>query len=1365
MRKGLQISKKSCYFAAANTKIDLMTPIRQYLLNQKEALQKLACLYAYIGGDLKDDDRTQLSVHGSCMLGELPILSGELIKQNLVVHHPATHFGPAQQMIRPRMYGEILLFALEEHPEWLDEFDTWPLTRYREFDALQKTVRRLYLGKAPAPLVLDSSLPPYLLSLVQERCFEPLVTMIRDHDFPAFICAVVHKWMKDDNPDPEEMLRRQLSLRKLDKTDPDVREMNALVNYHRFVCQGVYTPPTSIRMTYSDLLLKGVHAMTQGKSDLACKVFSEATTAFSRANKEKSEEDRFLTDGIAAFYWVIATWTSKESNSKSRLRTFVAQAKEAKGTALRKVGAAVLLADTLISPTCRMDLELLSQLMNPIDLADQEFILQQQLVKLLAAQFADYQLTSDNFQPRSAFIRHEGAEYLKLSKFEKKTFSTNFGNKPVCNFIRMKDPWEQMLDRLIASETKLHNEGEEGEHRVMYIILSDGESVELREQNRLRDGRWGVGKMLPWNRFISGTEPFMDRTDQAVVADIRFLGMNRLTVGVILPHLVGSDRVYTGEQSPYRRVTIEQQKPYVIVERKPEGGFHLQSNIEFKDLLSQTSVYHRVDSMQYVHFPMSDHERAVLSELLSVSDLPAEAEEKLSKLLPMLVNVTDIHSDLVPEEQELLSLEPQNTLIIRLTPDPTTQTMFDAYAIVRPLKGGRMALTPAQGERCIIDQNETSRRVRIERDLEGEARNLSVFLNFCQERDIELTENLGAHLSTPQVLDILAYVSSHPEISAVEWPEGEKLRMHHASQQSDWNISLKPHGRWFEVEGQVHLDDNSILTAQQLLQAIGNSHGGYVQLQDGDYLWLSEKLRKQLDALESLTTIENGRPSIPSLQTGLLGDIVSGEIDIHHDAKFLDMKKRIEEAEKTTPKVPEKLEATLRPYQVEGYQWMSKLAMWGAGACLADDMGLGKTVQTIALLLDHASEGPSLVVAPASVAPNWRNEIKRFAPTLNACVLSEQPNRTAAIEDATANDIVIITYGLVVTLQNPLTNKQWNCAVLDEAHNIKNRGTKTSAACMKLQAMNRLILTGTPVQNHLGELWNLFQFINPGLLGTYEQFSQKYIIPISNLQDTERQQQLQTLVAPFMLRRTKQAVVQELPEKTEININVELTDEEMAFYEVIRRDAEQKFKEEGDQLTINALAELTRLRRTACSPELLDPTWTAGSSKVTAFMELVQPIVEGGNSVLVFSQFTSFLQIVSSTLRKNNIPFLYLDGSNTIKQREQLVADFQKGKCPVFLISLKAGGVGLNLTAANYVIHLDPWWNPAIEQQATDRAYRIGQKQAVTVYHLISHHTIEEKILRLHESKRALSDSILEGADQNFKLTAKDMLEMLSNQW
>ena len=1334
----------------------VMNFIRQHLKTLKPTTQKTAALYAYIGQDVKEDDLVQLSVHGTCMMGELQLLTDELIREGYVVHMAATHFAPAQNVIRPRFYGEVLCFVLEEHPDWLEEFDSWPLTRYQAFYELQQAIRRCHAGKRPQPMVLDSSLPPYLIGLAHENCFVPMLTMIRDIDFVPFISAVLTKWMKEDFADPEDILRRQMDMRKFDATDPDIRRMKALVSYYKFVMQGIYEPPTSIRLTYPDYLSKGVHAMSQGKSDLALKIFGEALN--SQAGKNK-EPEPFLTDGIAAFYWVIAIWTSKPSDARTRLAAFVAHAKE---NNLRRVGAAVLLADTLSSPIQRVDTDLLSRLINPDTLAEREFALQQQMSMLLALRLTG--LKSDDFAPKAAFLRHEAAEFITLNKFEKKQLTKSFGSKPISVLAKTKEPWEVMLDRLIATESQHSEETDEGEHRVMYTILSDGESVELREQNRLKDGRWGTGKQLPWNRFIGGMEPFMDRTDQAILADIRFLGLSRLTLGIILPHLVGSDRVYTGEQTPYRRVVIDEQKPYVIIERTAEGGFHLQSNVSFQDMISQTSIYHREDAMHYIYFPMSERERAILTDLLSVTDYPAEAEEKLTQLLPLIASSTDIHSSLLAEEEEEVCTEPQTTIIIRLTPDPTAQTMFDAYVLVRPLLGGKMAMPPAQGDSVIIDQTDTSRRIRIQRDMETEARNLQTLIEFCTEHDIQFTSTLNSHLTTPQVLDLLSFVTNHTDICAVEWPEGERLRMH-APKKGDWNISLTHRGRWFEIEGEVRLNENSVISAQQLLQALATSHGGYVQLDNGDYLWLSQRLRRQLDALEGLSTTENNHPAISTFQTGLLADIVNGEIDIQHDEEFFKLRNRIEKAEEAVPETPANLKATLRPYQTEGYQWMMRLAAWGAGACLADDMGLGKTVQTIAFMLAHAHEGAALVVAPASVVPNWRNEINRFAPSLNVMLITEQADRKVAIEQAGENDVILITYGLLFPLQDTLSAKQWTTICLDEAHNIKNRGTKTSAACMSLQGYYRIILTGTPVQNHLGELWNLFQFINPGLLGSYEQFSLKYITPIEQQMDSERQQQLQALVAPFMLRRTKKAVAKELPDKTEITLDVELSEDEMAFYEVIRRQAEQRFKEAGDKLSVNALSELTRLRQTACSAEIADPSWISGSSKVDAFMELATGIVEGGNSVLVFSQFTSFLKIVARALKEAHMPYLYLDGSIGIKQREQLVNEFQRGKAPIFLISLKAGGVGLNLTAANYVIHLDPWWNPAIEQQATDRAYRIGQTQAVTVYHLISHHTIEEKIKRLHASKLAISDGILEGADQNYKLTAQDMLDMLSNQW
>ena len=441
---------------------------------------------------------------------------------------------------------------------------------------------------------------------------------------------------------------------------------------------------------------------------------------------------------------------------------------------------------------------------------------------------------------------------------------------------------------------------------------------------------------------------------------------------------------------------------------------------------------------------------------------------------------------------------------------------------------------------------------------------------------------------------------------------------------------------------------------------------------------------------------------------------------------------------------------------------MSKLTAWGAGVCLADDMGLGKTVQTTALLLEQQEKGASLIVAPASVVPNWCNELRRFAPTLNVTVLNQSEDRSKDIKEAKAGDIIIITYALLNIQQEDLTAREWNVVCLDEAHTIKNANTKMSKAAMRLQAQRRVILTGTPIQNHLAELWNLFQFINPGLLGSAEQFKKKFILPIEGDNDKNRQSQLRKLISPFLLRRTKSEVIDELPEKNEIKLPVELSSDEMAMYEVRRRETEERVRANvGDKMS--TLAEITRLRQMACSCSLVDRKWKLPSSKVLAFIDLAESLDESGNRALVFSQFTSFFEEVKQAMDKAKLSYLYLDGSTPMAMREKLVKDFQTGKCPFFLISLKAGGLGLNLTGANYVIHLDPWWNPAIEQQATDRAYRIGQKQNVTVYHLISQHTIEEKILRLHKTKRNLSDSLLEGSDIAHAMTQEELLELLQD--
>ena len=360
-----------------------------------------------------------------------------------------------------------------------------------------------------------------------------------------------------------------------------------------------------------------------------------------------------------------------------------------------------------------------------------------------------------------------------------------------------------------------------------------------------------------------------------------------------------------------------------------------------------------------------------------------------------------------------------------------------------------------------------------------------------------------------------------------------------------------------------------------------------------------------------------------------------------------------------------------------------------------------------------------------------------------------------------SGDLLVLTYGLLVSECEALAAREWVSVCLDEAHTIKNRDTKSSAAAMRLKSDCRIILTGTPIQNHLGELWNLMQFINPGLLGSYEHFNERFIAPI-NAGQQEASSQLKRLIAPFLLRRTKQEVARELPDKEDITLPVSLSEEELSVYEVIRREAKSEL-ESSSVVNVNTLAMITKLREAACSASLVEKGLKIPSSKLTLMADKLQQIVEQGNKVLVFSQFTSFLEMARKEMEDAGITdYFYLNGSTPVRERQKMVEAFQTGEKRVFLISLKAGGLGLNLTGANYVIHLDPWWNPSIEQQATDRAYRIGQKQKVTVYHLISEHTIEEKILRLHQTKRSLADSLLQGSDTSHKLTAQDLLDMIS---
>jgi len=448
---------------------------------------------------------------------------------------------------------------------------------------------------------------------------------------------------------------------------------------------------------------------------------------------------------------------------------------------------------------------------------------------------------------------------------------------------------------------------------------------------------------------------------------------------------------------------------------------------------------------------------------------------------------------------------------------------------------------------------------------------------------------------------------------------------------------------------------------------------------------------------------------------------------------------------------PAGLQANLRPYQLQGLAWMQFLREYEFGGILADDMGLGKTIQALAHILVEKEAGrldaPALVVAPTSLMGNWHAEAARFAPGLRVLVLHGK-DRTAQFDAIAGADLVLTTYPLLARDEDALRRQRYHLLILDEAQYIKNSRAKAAQAARLLDARHRLCLTGTPVQNHLGELWSQFHFLMPGLLGDEKTFNAVFRKPIEQQGDSLRRDLLARRVKPFMLRRTKDKVATELPPKTEIVLPVELGGGQRDLYETVRVAMDRKVRDEIDRKglarsQIVILDALLKLRQVCCDPRLLKSAGApAESAKLRLLMELLETLLSEGRKILVFSQFTSMLALIADALRERSVEFVTLTGDT--EDRMTPVEAFQRGQAGVFLISLKAGGVGLNLTTADTVIHYDPWWNPASENQATDRAWRIGQEQPVFVYKLIASSTLEEKIQDMQRRKGELASGLLD---------------------
>jgi superfamily II DNA or RNA helicase len=457
---------------------------------------------------------------------------------------------------------------------------------------------------------------------------------------------------------------------------------------------------------------------------------------------------------------------------------------------------------------------------------------------------------------------------------------------------------------------------------------------------------------------------------------------------------------------------------------------------------------------------------------------------------------------------------------------------------------------------------------------------------------------------------------------------------------------------------------------------------------------------------------------------------------------------------------------TLREYQLAGFDWLTRLAANNLGGILADEMGLGKTVQTLAFLRAHQGEGPALVVCPTSLVTNWENEARKFTPELKTLVL-EGAGRAARFNSIADVDVVITSYALLRRDIDTLREINFSTTVLDEAQHIKNPETQNAQAAYALRANHRFVLTGTPMENSVRDLWSIMNFALPGYLGNRNDFRERYELPIARGSAPEVQRRLSRRLQPFLLRRRKRDVAKDLPEKIEQVVPCSLTSHQRAAYDALLREIQQGLGSSGKNVNARAqrmkmLTGLLRLRQVCCDLRLVGIDKEETSAKLDLLDELLEEAIDGEHRVLVFSQFVSMLHLIRERLEKLEIPFCYLDGST--KKRQEIVDRFQGDSAiPVFLISLKAGGVGLNLSAADTVIHFDPWWNPAVEAQATDRAHRIGQTRVVTAYKLITSDTVEEKILRLQEKKRAAIDAAIDSEEPLMAgLTTEELEELLA---
>ncbi len=905
--------------------------------------------------------------------------------------------------------------------------------------------------------------------------------------------------------------------------------------------------------------------------------------------------------------------------------------------------------------------------------------------------------------------------------------------------------------------------------------------LEPREQKRSKKGVWSKGRKVALKRLSEEAEAFdyLTPEDLMICAAIsqrhdrnygyyiettyELEGERALRAAMGHPHLYRGDM--DGQDD--RTVTVEEVSPRLeVVEDERRGKIQIRilpyPDIRLDWMLDFLCYWAEPYRLRITKFGSDQLEIAkVLSERGLTA--PLSAKEQVLKSITAMAPLVTIHSDIgAGAAENALEVSADTTPRFHLHPikqsiDSGIEMGFHLSLHFSPLGDKGPTFHPGEGRTALLVEID-GRPNKTLRNLKEEVLQATRLIEGLPLPDAE--DPWCWVLGDPeQALEILLALQEMGDEIVVAWPQGKKVTLTREIDGSRMQISIRGQRDWFGLAGELRVDEDQVIEMEKLLVLLQQTPGRFLRLDDGRILTLSQQLRRQLDTLDAV----RDRGKVHPLAAAVVEEATQG-MQVRGGKPWREQLERLREAESLQPEVPVTVQAELRDYQIEGFCWLTRLAHWGAGACLADDMGLGKTLQALALIVQRAPAGPSLVLAPTSVCGNWIEETRRFAPTLCAQRFGDG-ERQQMLDSAGPYDLVICSYGLLQSGIDRINQVDWQTIVADEAQAFKNANTKRSKAVMSLQGACRVITTGTPIENHLGELWNLFRFINPGLLGSQERFNQRFASPIELHNDDQAKLRLKSLIRPFILRRLKREVLSELPTRTEITRHVEFTEEEAGFYEALRRQAMARIAEMPEhpgQQRFKILTEITRLRQAACHPRLVIRDSPVGSAKLRAFVEILEELRENRHRSLVFSQFVGHLALIREYLDEQKIDYQYLDGSTSVKKRKEAVDAFQRGEGELFLISLKAGGSGLNLTAADYVIHMDPWWNPAVEDQASDRAHRLGQTRPVTIYRLVVKGSIEEKIVDLHAHKRDLADGLLEGADTGVRLSMDVLVDLIS---